>query len=107
MLKAARFRCELCGVPADEKALEVDHIVPRNKGGTDDRVNLQALCHSCNATKRDRDDTDFRAVRESYAEYDAACPFCALGEREVVEENRLARLLWDRYPVTQHHASRD
>ena len=28
VLKRARFRCELCGISADEKALEVDHIVP-------------------------------------------------------------------------------
>ena len=34
ILKRAKFRCELCGISADEKALEVDHIVPRNRGGT-------------------------------------------------------------------------
>lgn len=48
VLKRARFRCELCGVSADYKAIEVDHIIPRNKGGTDDTSNLQALCYSCN-----------------------------------------------------------
>jgi len=51
VLKRAYFRCELCGVSADIKALEVDHIVPRNRGGSDDPSNLQALCYSCNATK--------------------------------------------------------
>src|SRR5918997_6651043 len=40
VLKLARFRCELCGVPADVRALEVDHILPRNKGGTDEPDNL-------------------------------------------------------------------
>lgn len=104
VLKAARFRCELCGIPADEKALEVDHIVPRNKGGPDDLANLQALCYTCNAMKRDRDDTDFRAVRESYAAYDAACVFCSTGDREIVAGNRLALAIWDAYPVTPHHA---
>ena len=29
VLKNAKFRCELCGIPADERALEVDHILPR------------------------------------------------------------------------------
>jgi ATP adenylyltransferase len=48
------------GVNAEERALEVDHIVPRNKGGPDDLSNLQALCYRCNAMKRDRDDTDFK-----------------------------------------------
>jgi hypothetical protein len=43
VLKNAKFRCELCRVPADERALEVDHITPRNKGGKDEISNLQAL----------------------------------------------------------------
>ncbi len=44
VLKNAKFRCALCGISADEKALEVDHIQPRKHGGTDDFFNLQALC---------------------------------------------------------------
>jgi ATP adenylyltransferase len=36
-----------------QRALEVDHIVPRNHGGSDDLSNLQALCFRCNAAKRD------------------------------------------------------
>ncbi len=35
-----------------QRALEVDHIVPRNQGGSDDLSNLQALCFRCNAGKR-------------------------------------------------------
>jgi 5-methylcytosine-specific restriction endonuclease McrA len=88
VLKAARFRCELCGISAEEKALEVDHIVPRIKGGPDDLSNLQALCYSCNAMKRDRDDADFRAVRESYSKYDAACVFCVTGDHALIIPRR-------------------
>jgi len=54
VLKRAKFHCELCGIAADEKALEVDHIIPRNHGGSDDLSNFQALCYSCNAMKRDQ-----------------------------------------------------
>jgi hypothetical protein len=32
-----------------QRALEVDHILPRNHGGSDDLSNLQALCFRCNA----------------------------------------------------------
>ena len=49
VLKRAKFRCELCGISAEDKALQVDHIVPRSRGGADDITNLQALCDSCNA----------------------------------------------------------
>lgn len=103
VLKAAKFRCELCGVSADERALQVDHIVPRNHGGTDDRSNLQALCYSCNAVKRDTDATDLRSVRAAYDHRDPSCPFCELAGREIVLENSLAVVLRDAYPVTKHH----
>lgn len=105
VLKRAQFHCELCGVPADERALEVDHIQPRKHGGIDAIENLQALCYSCNATKRDRDDTDFRAVRESYAERDKSCIFCNLSkDREILGENSLAVAFADSFPVSPLHA---
>jgi 5-methylcytosine-specific restriction endonuclease McrA len=90
VLKRARYRCELCGVSAEHKALEVDHIIPRNKGGSDDESNLQALCYSCNATKRDRDDTDFRGMALCYDDREANCVFCKVDKDRVVAENELA-----------------
>jgi 5-methylcytosine-specific restriction endonuclease McrA len=58
-LKRAAFRCELCGISADERALDVDHIVPKSVGGTDDAENLQALCWLCNTNKGSGDDATF------------------------------------------------
>jgi 5-methylcytosine-specific restriction endonuclease McrA len=104
VLKRARFRCELCGISAEVKALEVDHIVPRSKGGSDDLSNLQALCYSCNAMKRDRDDTDFRKVVESYRLREAGCVFCEVGAERVLLESQLAFAVADRFPVTVGHA---
>ena len=103
VLKSAKFRCELCGVPADERALEVDHITPRNKGGKDEISNLQALCYSCNAMKRDRDDTDFRAVRAAYGITEARCSFCSTTKASPLLENSLAFVIKDNYPVTDWH----
>ena len=103
VLKRARFRCELCGISADEKALEVDHILPRNRGGSDELHNLQALCYSCNATKRDRDDTDFRGMADAYRERSSECPFCQLTPSRLVAENELAVAFRDAYPVTELH----
>lgn len=31
----------------------VEHVVPISKGGTNDLVNIVALCHTCNVTKGD------------------------------------------------------
>lgn len=103
VLVRAKSRCELCGISNEEKALEVDHIVPRNHGGKDDISNLQSLCYSCNAMKRDRDDTDFRNISDHYKVRDSNCPFCTLSETRKVAENELAIALRDLYPVTQGH----
>jgi diadenosine tetraphosphate (Ap4A) HIT family hydrolase/5-methylcytosine-specific restriction endonuclease McrA len=103
VLKRARYRCELCGVSAEDKALEVDHILPRNKGGTDDTSNFQALCYSCNATKRDRDDTDFRGIARLYEDRHNGCIFCEIAADKIVAENELCLAIYDGYPVTPLH----
>jgi predicted house-cleaning noncanonical NTP pyrophosphatase (MazG superfamily) len=77
VLKAARGRCELCGISSKLSPIDIDHIVPRNhadkhgfvvKDGIrmplDDERNLQALCFRCNRAKRDRDNTDFRLPQQ-------------------------------------------
>jgi diadenosine tetraphosphate (Ap4A) HIT family hydrolase/5-methylcytosine-specific restriction endonuclease McrA len=103
VIKRASGRCEACGISNEEKALEVDHILPRNKGGGDDLENLQALCFTCNAQKRDRDDTNFAEVRASYAYRDPDCPFCELRSDRVLFANSLAIAFRDAYPVTPLH----
>ena len=48
-------KCEGCWSDLPLRNLEVDHIVPISKGGTDDFDNLQLLCGTCNRIKGDRD----------------------------------------------------
>jgi diadenosine tetraphosphate (Ap4A) HIT family hydrolase len=102
-LKRAAFRCELCGVSADERALDVDHILPQSAGGTDDSENLQTLCWLCNTNKGAGDDADLRGIGDSYAMRDDGCPFCTVPAAKVVFENPLAFLISDRFPVTEGH----
>jgi len=66
VLRRASFRCESCGISAEEKSIEVDHIHPKSLGGKDDLSNYQALCFSCNAAKRNTDKTDFREYKTLY-----------------------------------------
>jgi diadenosine tetraphosphate (Ap4A) HIT family hydrolase len=103
VLKRAGFRCELCGVPADERAIEVDHIVPRKHGGEDDLTNLQALCFKCNANKGARDDADFRVIRESINARQPGCIFCEIPDERIIAYNALAFAIRDKYPVTELH----
>lgn len=46
--------CAGCFTHFEARHLEVDHIISRNKGGTDHIDNLQLLCGSCNRIKGDR-----------------------------------------------------
>jgi diadenosine tetraphosphate (Ap4A) HIT family hydrolase/5-methylcytosine-specific restriction endonuclease McrA len=103
VLKRAGFRCELCGVSADDKAIEVDHIYPRKHGGKDDLSNLQALCFRCNANKGARDNTDFRVIREALNARQSGCIFCEVSADRVIASNTLAFAIRDAYPVTQLH----
>ncbi|WP_198947876.1 HIT domain-containing protein [Magnetofaba australis] len=103
VLARAKGRCEACGVSAMEKALEVDHIIPRNHGGKDDPDNLQALCYTCNAQKRDRDQTDFREVAQSLHHRDESCIFCELERMQEVDGEGLAFVLEDSFPVSIGH----
>lgn len=41
------------------QATDVDHIVPREQGGSDQWSNLQALCHSCHSKKTATEDGGF------------------------------------------------
>jgi diadenosine tetraphosphate (Ap4A) HIT family hydrolase len=105
VLTRARGRCECCGAHEHQRALEVDHIVPKNHGGSDDISNLQALCFRCNAGKRDTDTTDFRGVQASYGYRQEGCVFCELeGSGRVLLENELAICIADAYPVTEGHS---
>jgi ATP adenylyltransferase len=106
VLKRAKFRCELCGIAADVKPLEVDHIHPKSLGGKDDLSNYQGLCYSCNAAKGNKDDEDFRGLKKAYAHRDEDCLFCEVqteGKSRVVAESTLAYAIRDGFPVTEGH----
>lgn len=103
VLKRAGSRCELCGVSHEERALEVDHIVPRKYGGPDELANFQALCWKCNANKGARDATDFREFREQHKHRESGCVFCSIEPSRIVSENALAVAVRDGFPVTPLH----
>jgi diadenosine tetraphosphate (Ap4A) HIT family hydrolase/5-methylcytosine-specific restriction endonuclease McrA len=106
VLSRAKFKCELCGISADEKNIEVDHIFPKSLGGKDDLSNYQALCYSCNAAKRNTDDTDFRLFKSLYEHREEKCLFCEIqtnDRKRIVAENNLAYAIRDGFAVTEGH----
>lgn len=48
-----KFTCQICGVVTDQ--LEIDHIVPLCKGGTDEDSNKRALCIPCHESKSQKE----------------------------------------------------
>jgi site-specific DNA-methyltransferase (adenine-specific) len=47
-------KCNACGQNFEIRNLEIDHIIPKAKGGGDYYENYQLLCGSCNRIKGDR-----------------------------------------------------
>lgn len=54
ILERDRFTCRFCGLQAPETQLEIDHVKPKSRGGTDDYSNLVTSCRDCNRGKGDR-----------------------------------------------------
>jgi len=75
VLKESGGRCALCGITKNDSPLDVDHIIPRSRGGSNAITNLQVLCAKCNRTKRDKDTTDFR--KPLPADKAKGCLFCS------------------------------
>jgi ATP adenylyltransferase len=104
VLRRAGFKCQLCGINADERRLDVDHIIPRILGGPSTIDNYQALCYICNENKNAKDQTDFRNWVHMYEERQISCIFCNPPKKNVLEARELAYVFKDNYAVTPLHS---
>jgi diadenosine tetraphosphate (Ap4A) HIT family hydrolase/5-methylcytosine-specific restriction endonuclease McrA len=105
LLRAGR-RCESCGASVADKAIDVDHIIPRSLGGLNDISNYQALCWECNTNKGNRDKTSFHELEQEYAQRKDGCLFCdaqSIDRKRIIAENSLAYVIRDGFPVTEGH----
>lgn len=45
------YTCVSCGRSFRKGDVDIDHILPQSKGGSDDSDNLQCMCKHCNRSK--------------------------------------------------------
>jgi 5-methylcytosine-specific restriction endonuclease McrA len=45
------FQCQYCGHRPSQRDLNLDHVIPRSRGGADSWENLVVSCRSCNLKK--------------------------------------------------------
>lgn len=57
VFKRDNYTCKYCGRKGG--ILEVDHIIPFSKGGSNDLSNLATSCRRCNRQKKDKDINEF------------------------------------------------
>ncbi len=55
--------CPGCDTHFPFRVMDVDHILPRSKGGTDHADNLQLLCSGCNRSKGSKTMAEWRAAQ--------------------------------------------
>ena len=70
VFKRDRFTCQYCGASAPDVLLEVDHIKPVSKGGTNEMLNLITACRDCNRGKTNKTLSDDSAVKAQKRQLD-------------------------------------
>ena len=70
-------RCQYCNAPAEN----IDHVIPRSKGGPHTWENVVAACHPCNARKMDHllHETNMRLRRPPRAPRERTWILAAVG----------------------------
>ena len=53
--------CAYCGYRRIASSMDIDHIIPVVRGGSNDESNLQVICRPCNQRKGLQTDEEFRA----------------------------------------------
>ena len=55
LLERENYACIYCGIHASKAKMEIEHVIPRSRGGTDSLNNLVLACNACNQAKGSQD----------------------------------------------------
>jgi len=69
ILKECGNQCCYCGGVFDRADLEIDHMLPRSRGGLNEPQNLVAACSLCNSRKRTKTPGEFLRHAKKKAEH--------------------------------------
>lgn len=65
LLVSQKGKCKICdGIFKEEDVMEIDHIIPRKLGGTDEYKNLQLLHRHCHHRKSLKDQRSFKVKKK-------------------------------------------
>lgn len=84
--------CQYCLTESPASRLELDHIVPRSRGGPNTWENLVAACHSCNNRKADRTPAEAGMPLARYPK-----PFTIHTSRHLLRASAAQQESWKKY----------
>jgi hypothetical protein len=68
VFKRDAFTCQYCGRKSPDVVLQIDHIKPVSKGGTNEILNLVTSCDECNSGKSNRELSDKESIKKQQKE---------------------------------------
>ncbi len=71
VFKRDSFTCQYCGRKAPDILLQIDHIRPVSKGGTNDLLNLITSCEDCNSGKSNKELGDNTVIQKQRDQLEA------------------------------------
>ncbi len=91
LFMAQKGKCSYCGTIHRMGYLEIDHMYPFSRGGSDDIDNLQLLCVPCNMRKGIQSDEEFRDRYRRLLPADGSIPASPIGQSLFSEETQRTR----------------
>lgn len=92
------YTCVHCGKKFRKDSIDIDHIIPQSKGGTNKPENLQCLCIHCNRSKGNdttRTAEDLKKRHSSYEQYKRSVILKPILDEKRKEINHLVKKISD------------